>query len=54
VSVEQLNHRPANLSDIRRLARRLLEGRIVAAPPPAVVRRARPPRVSSRPPTATA
>ena len=29
MSVEQLNHRPANLSDIRRLARRLLEGRIV-------------------------
>ena len=29
VSVEQLNYRPARLSDIRRLARRLLEGRIV-------------------------
>ena len=27
VSVEQLNYRPAKLSDIRRLARRLLEGR---------------------------
>ena len=29
VSVEQLNYRPAKLSDIRRLARRLLEGRTV-------------------------
>ena len=29
VSVEQLKYRPARLSDIRRLARRLLEGRIV-------------------------
>ena len=29
VSVEQLNYRPARLSDVRRLARRLLEGRIV-------------------------
>ena len=29
VSVEQLNYRPAKLSDIRRLARRLVEGRIV-------------------------
>ena len=29
VSVEQLNYRPAQLSDIRRLARRLLEGRTV-------------------------
>ena len=29
VSVEQLNYRPAKLGDIRRLARRLLEGRIV-------------------------
>ena len=29
VSVEQLNYRPARLSDIRRLARRLLEGRNV-------------------------
>ena len=29
VSVEQLNYRPTRLRDIRRLARRLLEGRIV-------------------------
>ena len=29
VSVEQLNYRPARLSDIRRLARRLREGRTV-------------------------
>ena len=29
VSVEQLHYRPAKLSDIRRLARRLLEGRTV-------------------------
>ena len=29
VSVEQLNYRPAKLCDIRRLARRLLEGRTV-------------------------
>ena len=29
VSVEQLNYQPANLSDIRRLARRLMEGRTV-------------------------
>ena len=29
VSVEQLNYRPARMSDIRRLSRRLLEGRIV-------------------------
>ena len=29
VSVEQLNYRPSRLSDIRRLARRLLEGRTV-------------------------
>ena len=29
VSAEQLNYRPAKLSDIRRLARRLLEGRTV-------------------------
>ena len=29
VSVEQLNYRPAKLSDIRRLARRLLERRTV-------------------------
>ena len=29
VSVEQLNYRPVKLSDIRRLARRLLEGRTV-------------------------
>ena len=29
VSVEQLNYRPAKLPDIRRPARRLLEGRIV-------------------------
>lgn len=29
VSVEQLNYRPAKLSDIRRLARRLVKGRIV-------------------------
>ena len=29
VSVEQLNYRPAKLSDIRRLARRLVEGHSV-------------------------
>ena len=29
VSVEQLNYRPARLSEIRRLARRLVEGRTV-------------------------
>ena len=29
VSVEQLNYRPARLSDIRRLARRLIEERVV-------------------------
>ena len=29
VSIEQLNYRPARLSDIRRLARRLLEGQTV-------------------------
>ncbi len=29
VSVEQLEYRPAKLSDIRRLARRLMEGRTV-------------------------
>lgn len=29
VSIEQLNDRPARMSDIRRLARRRLEGRIV-------------------------
>ena len=29
VSVEQLNYRPAKLSDIRRLARQLTEGRTV-------------------------
>ena len=32
VSVEQLNYRPARLDDIRRLARRLLEGRTVPGP----------------------
>ena len=29
VSVEQLNYRPARVSEVRRLARRLLEGRTV-------------------------
>lgn len=32
VSVEQLNYRPVRLSDVRRLARRLLEGRTVPGP----------------------
>ena len=32
VSVEQLNYQPVRLSDIRRLARRLMEGRTVPGP----------------------
>ena len=34
VGVEQLNYRPAKMSDIRRLARRLLEGRTVPGTAP--------------------
>ena len=32
VSVEQLNYRPVRLSDVRCLARRLMEGRAVRGP----------------------